>query len=82
MHETRCAPDKSGRDTGKEIWNRLLILQEGGSKKVKGKKLVSLISTEGKTPEQISKEAKEAFEKFSKTLEKSKKQKGEKKDEK
>ncbi len=37
------------------------------------KRLVSLISTEGKSPEQISAEAKEAFEKFNITLKKVKK---------
>lgn len=41
---------------------------------VKGKKkLVSLISTEDKTPEEIIREATEAFEKFKKTQDKSEK---------
>ena len=47
---------------------------------VKGKKLVSVISTEGKTPEEICKEATEAFEKFNKELTKIKKQRGKKKE--
>ncbi len=34
----------------------------------KKKRLVSLISTEGKTDEQISEEAKKAFEKFKQTV--------------
>ncbi len=48
---------------------------------VKGKKLVSLISTEGKTPEEICKEATEAFEKFKKAHDETEKTvRGKKKD--
>lgn len=45
----------------------------------KRKKLVSLISTEGKTPEEIYKEAMEAIKKFNTVLEESQKESKEKK---